>query len=237
MTPVLSALLAAAAVLVLTQRSPAAARLAPSPARPPSHLAAAAVLAALTLGPAAALALLAAAAAYRRHAASAAATRAARANAAALPPLCRALAAELRAGAPPATALARVAADAPPALAAHLARLDGSPPPGAEHARALAALLTLAAGAGTGLADGCDRLADALAAAERRRADLHAQLAGPRASAVVLAALPGIGLALGAALGSGPLRFLATPPGVACLTAAVTLDVLGLLWVRRLTTP
>jgi tight adherence protein B len=227
---------------------PRPSRLAPrgDGARPAAVLWMAGVAAALSLGPLLAVAVALAVCAARVAAARAAAAREARANAAALPALCRAAAAELRAGATPVTALSRAAADAPPGLAAALASVtaaaqlgvpQGAWPavPGADRLDAVAALWLVAAGAGAGLADGLDRLASALAAEQRRRADLASQLAGPRASAVVLAALPGVGLGLAAALGAEPGRFLRTPAGAACLAVAVLLDAAGVLWVRRIT--
>ena len=244
MTPSVVAVLACLAVYVATLPRPS--RLAPPAARPPALLWAAGLAAALSLGPLLAFAVAGAAWAAQAAARRAAAAREARANAAALPALCRTAAAELRAGAAPAVALARAAADAPPALGSAVGTVAaaaqlGVPPgawpavPGADRLDAVAALWLVAADAGAGLADGLDRLASALAAEQRRRAELAAQLAGPRASAVVLAALPAFGLALAAALGAEPLRFLRTPPGAACLAAAALLDAAGVLWVRRIT--
>ncbi len=246
MSPYVPALLAALAVLALAVPPAAAARVralasGDPPRRGPSLLTAAAFVAGVTLGPLAAGAVVAAGAAARAVTRRAAAAKVAREHAAALPDLCRAVAAELRAGAPPAAALARAADDAPPALGAHLRRVAAAPPadwtgpPGADRLAAVGALWSVAADAGAGLADGLDRLAEALAAEERQRAEVAAQLAGPRASAAVLAGLPAFGLLLGAGLGAQPLRFLGTPPGLACLAVAVALDAAGVWWVRRLT--
>lgn len=249
---VLPALLAAAACLALTlpATAPARIRTLRTPTRPTRVplLPVAAALAAVTLGPAAAVAVLGVTAAVRAVVRRAAAARLARDTRAAIPDLCRTVAAELRAGAPPPAALARAAADAPPALADHvrrvaaLAHLGTDPPPdrwtaapGTDDLAALAALWSVAGDTGAGLADGVDRLADALAAEERRRADTAAQLAGPRASAAVLAGLPVLGLALAAVLGAQPLRFLTSPAGMACGLGAVALDAAGVWWVRRLT--
>lgn len=242
MTPWPAAVLTAAAFLVLSVRPPGAARLARlsggSPDSGPPPVAVAALLAAVTLGPLAAAAVAAGTWGARAAGRRAADGRATRANAAALPLLCRAAAAELRAGAPPVTALARAASDAPPAVAEYVRRLDAppAPPPGAQRLAALAALWTVAAGAGAGLADGLDRLADALVAEQRQRAEVAAQLAGPRASAATLAALPAFGLLLAGSLGADPLGFFATPAGAACLTGAVALDAAGVAWIRRITT-
>ncbi len=59
-----------------------------------------------------------------------------------------------------------------------------------------------------GLAAGLDRLEGALRADRDQRADLRAQLAGARATAVMLAGLPVLGLLLGAAMGADPLQVL-----------------------------
>jgi tight adherence protein B len=246
-----AAVFAVAAYVAATQPGAAARRLrtvapgATPPRRPPPVVPVGAALVAYLAGPRLALAALVTAyavrAALRRHAA----TTGARAVADALPDLCRATAAELRAGAPPAVALARAADDAPPDLAAHLRRLAHGPAPpadawatlpGAERLRAVGALWYAAADAGSGLADGLDRLAESLSAEHRQRADLAAQLAGPKASAAVLAALPLAGIALAAVLGARPYAFLTgTTAGAACLVAGALLDVAGVLWVRRIT--
>jgi tight adherence protein B len=256
MTPAaLAALLAAAACLLPGAANTFAARrvrdlLAPAhPTSPPAALVVLGTAAAsLAVGPPLALTGLALAwaarLAHRRHTA----LRAARTVADALPVLCRATAAELRSGAPAPTALARAAEDALPALAAHLrslagtARLGTAPPleawaalPGAERLRAVGALWSVAAGAGSGLADGLDRIADALTAEHRQHAEVAAQLAGPKASAAVLAALPACGVALAASLGARPVPFFTgTPVGLGCLVAGAGLDAAGLVWVRRL---
>jgi tight adherence protein B len=219
------------------------------PRRPPPVIPLGAALAGYVLGPrlavVALLASYAVRAVLRRHAAAARS----RAIADALPDICRATAAELRTGATPFAALARAAEDAPPELAAHLRRLAAlsahgpAPPaeawaalPGAERLRAVGALWRVVTDAGNGLADGLDRLAGSLAAERRQRADLAAKLAGPKASAAVLAALPLCGIALAAVLGARPFAFLTgTPAGAACLVAGVGLDAAGLIWVRRLT--
>ncbi len=246
------ALFAALAVLAARFPDPATLRLRALRSRPrsspPAVLALAGVAAALLLGPAAALAVAAGAFGSRVLLRRRTARRAARANAAALPEVCRAVAAELRAGAPPATALTRAAEDVAAALAAHLRRLAsacqlGPPPPpdrwadlpGAERLAAVGALWTVAAHAGNGLADGMDRLAASLAADERQRGEVAAQLAGPTASAAVLAALPLCGLGLAATLGAKPVAFLLwTPVGLGCLVVGGALDAAGVWWVRRL---
>ncbi|MER7739382.1 type II secretion system F family protein [Streptomyces sp. NPDC096538] len=163
--------------------------------------------------------------------------------------LCGALAGELRAGRQPGEALlpaardsgglggmqaavlaaARFGGDVPDALAAAARQ------PGAEGLRGLAACWRVAVDQGAGLADGLDRLEAALRAERDQRADLRAQLAGARATAVMLAGLPVVGLALGAALGADPLHVLLhTPSGSVCLAAGGVLEGLGLWWVLRI---
>ncbi|GHG18224.1 membrane protein [Streptomyces albogriseolus] len=163
--------------------------------------------------------------------------------------LCGALAGELRAGRQPGEALlpavrdsgglgpmqaavlaaARFGGDVPDALAAAARQ------PGAEGLRGLAACWRVAVDQGAGLADGLDRLEAALRAERDQRADLRAQLSGARTTAVMLAGLPVVGLALGAALGADPLHVLLhTPPGSVCLAAGGVLEGLGLWWALRI---
>lgn len=163
--------------------------------------------------------------------------------------LCGALAGEVRAGRHPGEALSPAARDSGglgDAQAAVLAaaRFGGDVPdglvvaarqPGAEGLRGLAACWRVAVDQGAGLAAGLDRLEAALRAERDRRADLRAQLAGARATAVMLAGLPVLGLGLGAALGADPLHILLhTPSGLGCLAAGGVLEGLGLWWVLRI---
>jgi tight adherence protein B len=68
------------------------------------------------------------------------------------------------------------------------------------------------------------------------RAAVRAAVAGPRASALLLAGLPVLGLLMGAALGADPARvLLRTAAGAGALTAGVLLDLLGLVWTLLLT--
>ncbi|MEU5665694.1 type II secretion system F family protein [Streptomyces longwoodensis] len=163
--------------------------------------------------------------------------------------LCAALAGEVRAGRQPGEALlvaarhsaglggaqagvlaaARFGGDVPGALAAAARR------PGAEGLLGLAACWRVAVDQGAGLADGLDRLEGALRAERDQRADLRAQLAGPRSTAVMLAGLPVLGLLLGAALGADPLHVLLhTGAGLGCLAAGAVLEGAGLWWALRI---
>ncbi|MEV7787997.1 type II secretion system F family protein [Streptomyces sp. NPDC088106] len=163
--------------------------------------------------------------------------------------LCGALAGEVRAGRQPGEALLSAARDSggfgdTQAAVLAAARFGGDVPdalatasrqPGAEGLRGLAACWRVAVDQGAGLAAGLDRLEAALRAERDQRADLRAQLAGARATAVMLAGLPAVGLALGAALGADPLHILLhTPAGLACLAAGGVLEGLGLWWVLRI---
>ncbi|GAA4134849.1 type II secretion system F family protein [Actinomadura keratinilytica] len=107
--------------------------------------------------------------------------------------------------------------------------------PGAEGLRLLAACWRIGAERGGTLAAALDGLAAALRDEEEQRQEIAAQLAGPRATARLLAGLPLLGLAMAAALGAKPLAFLfGTIPGLGCLATAITLDVLGMWWTSRL---
>lgn len=101
--------------------------------------------------------------------------------------------------------------------------------------RAVATCWQVCGSTGAGLALALDQVAEALGAAQRRRAALGAQLAGPRTTARLLAALPVAGLLLAGGLGADPAGLLlGTPLGLLCLLAGVGLDLLGVLWMRRL---
>lgn len=165
---------------------------------------------------------------------------------------CAALAAELRAGRTPAealsaaaevasggsrTALAAAAAAATAGADVPAALLHGGAGSTAvpEVLRGLAACWAVCAAAGSGLATAVERLEEGLRSTLAQRRALEAELAGPRATAAMLALLPLAGLALAAGLGADPLRVLLhTPVGLLCLVAGVGLDALGLRWTARL---
>lgn len=163
--------------------------------------------------------------------------------------LCAALAGEVLAGRQPGEALQWAARDSgglgeaqPVVLAA--ARFGGDVPralalaarsPGAEGLLGLAACWRVAVDQGAGLAAGLDRLEAALRAERDQRADLRAQLAGPRATVVMLAGLPVLGLLLGAALGADPLHVLLhTGAGLGCLLVGGVLEGVGARWALRI---
>jgi tight adherence protein B len=76
---------------------------------------------------------------------------------------------------------------------------------------------------------------DDLRARHRHRLELRSATAGPRASALLLAGLPVLGLAMGNGLGADPWQVLtATPTGQVLLVAGVGLELAGIAWSRRL---
>ncbi|MFF2142045.1 type II secretion system F family protein [Kitasatospora sp. NPDC058190] len=177
-------------------------------------------------------------------------------RAAAVVEFCAALAGELRGGSTPEQALhlvtARLAAD-PDGLrrlgeepVARLAagRYGGDVPaafqllaelPGGSGAAAVAACWRVASDGGSGLAAALDRVAEALRGERALAEEIAGELAGPRTTIAVLAALPSAGLLLGGALGARPLNVLLhTSAGLGCLVAGAALEGLGVLWTARI---
>jgi tight adherence protein B len=160
------------------------------------------------------------------------ARRYARQQTAALDALCG-LAADLRAGLPPAV------------LKEHWSVTSGTGArgvvrsPRADRLTALAgAAVRLAERTGAPLADLLERVEADARAADRAARTAAAQAAGARATAWLLAALPLGGVALGYGIGVDPLRVLLhTPVGAGCAVAAVLLQVAGLAWADRLARP
>jgi tight adherence protein B len=162
--------------------------------------------------------------------------------------LCTALRAELEAGLQPRTAftsavwsrpeLADLAEEArrpgievslPTLLTVHAAR------PGRRSLRALAACWYAADRHGIALADAVSGIEEGLRAESARLRATEVELAGIRATILLLAALPIFGFALGLALGADPLNaMLHNTIGQLSLLTGVGLDLLGLLWTDRL---
>ncbi|SFI72446.1 tight adherence protein B [Streptosporangium canum] len=166
--------------------------------------------------------------------------------------LCQGLAAELAAGRTAGEALARAVSTVEfpdpvalrPLIAAArdggdvpAALLAAAPAQGGEAFRGLAACWKVSVTAGAGLSALVDRVAGSLREAQAHRQDVAAQLAGPRATARLLAGLPVLGLLMAIGLGMRPLHFLfGSPAGVGCLALGLALDGCGLWWTHRLVT-
>lgn len=154
---------------------------------------------------------------------------------------------ELRAGAHPATALAgrdgplARALLAPAAVAAHLGepvpdalRRAATGPAGRDVER-IAAAWELADRHGAPLAELLTALLDDIRWRIAHGARVRAQLAGPRATASVLTALPLAGIGLGQLMGIAPLAVLRTGlHGPALLVLGVLLTTAGAAWSDRI---
>ncbi|MFD4907028.1 type II secretion system F family protein [Kitasatospora purpeofusca] len=209
-----------------------------------------------TASPVPVLAALLAVLPARRWRSRRAAAAEARYRSAAVVELCAGLAGELRGGATPEQALhlvttriaadravlERIGAEAVARLAA--GRYGADVPaafrllaerPGGSGAAAVAACWEVASAGGSGLAAGLDGVAEALRVERALAEEIAAELAAPRTTIAVLAALPLAGLLLGAALGARPLEVLLhTPAGLASLAVGAALEGLGLVWTARI---
>lgn len=134
-----------------------------------------------------------------------------------------------------AAAVAALGGDVPAALRSATPGVRAGTGSGSGMLPQLAACWWVSASGGAALATAVGHLAESSRAQARGRGELAAALAGPRATAGLLAALPVVGLAFGALLGGQPLGFLLHRPiGMLCLAVGVTLDWLGLVWTDRL---
>lgn len=157
---------------------------------------------------------------------------------------------ELRAGAHPAAALAGAEDDGPRARAvlgpaATAARLGDDVPPALVRAgshpavvrdvRRIAAAWALADRHGVPLAELLGGVLTDLRWRSGFANRLRAELAGPRATATVLTALPLLGLGLGQLLGAHPLAVLRSGvPGQVLLVVGVGLAAVGVLWTEHI---
>lgn len=159
-----------------------------------------------------------------------------------------ALAAELRSGRSlEAAATAAVAACGNAESSASLAHAVRTPaaasptrtqpdddPMGAAIGRLSAAVL-LSNRTGCSLADVVTAVDGDLRARRGHRQELRAAVAAPRASAMLLAGLPLLGLAMGSGVGADPWHVLTgTGTGQALLVTGVALELVGVAWSRRL---
>jgi tight adherence protein B len=152
-----------------------------------------------------------------------------------------ALAAELRAGQPPVLALQRTGQQVwPHAIAA--AQLGGDCTAALRQdahtypqLQGLAACWEIATRTGSGMAITVQRLAESARATQETRVQLAAQLAGPKATARMLAALPLIGILLGHMLGADPVSWLlGSAFGLIALMLAVLFTGIGWWWITRI---
>jgi tight adherence protein B len=164
-----------------------------------------------------------------------------------------ALVAELRVGAHPATAAERAAVDAEPLAAKAMSTVATTARLGGDVDRALARSASaepslagvlgqvgrawrLAARHGVPLAEVLDSVRRDLDQRLQFSRQVHARMAGPRASAAVLAVLPELGVLLGEAIDARPLHVLAdTAIGQILLAAGAFLICGGVLWSAKLT--
>ncbi|MBB2908965.1 tight adherence protein B [Streptosporangium becharense] len=129
----------------------------------------------------------------------------------------------------PLVAAARDGGDVPAAL------LAVAPEEGGEAFHALAACWKVSVTTGAGLSVLVERVTASLREAQAHRRNVTAQLAGPRATARLLAGLPVLGITMAAGLGMRPLHFLfGGPAGAGCLILGLALDACGLWWTHRL---
>ncbi|QRY64826.1 type II secretion system F family protein [Gordonia sp. PDNC005] len=132
--------------------------------------------------------------------------------------------------------------DGPSDVASELARmaaraeLGGDPVDGAAGLERLAAAWAASAGRGLPMIDLMQSLRADLAARAEHASRTRAGLAGPRATAAVLAMLPLLGVALGQAMGAEPLAVLLRPGvGGILLVIGTALAVAGVWWTAAIT--
>ena len=88
---------------------------------------------------------------------------------------------------------------------------------------------------GASLTATLDQVAAALAADESLRAVVGSELAAPRATGKLMAALPALGVGMGYLLGGDPLGWLVQgPAGGTCLVLGTALACGGVLWIESL---
>lgn len=107
--------------------------------------------------------------------------------------------------------------------------------PGSEGLVAVAAAWQAAHDHGVPLAAALAGIEEGLRAEDHNRQALEAELSGIRATTVLLALLPLLGLALGSALGARPIHAALTKPVAQLgLTIGLLLELAGMFWTDRL---
>ncbi|GAA1686740.1 type II secretion system F family protein [Microcella alkalica] len=140
--------------------------------------------------------------------------------------------------------VAAAARPADPALAAVVRALDAGEPLGValasvarEHGagwRGLAAAWSVAAVSGAPLAPALAAFADAVRDRSAAQRDIAVALAGPRATARIVLALPLVAIGLALLAGSDLAASLCHPIGMASVIAGLALGVLARGWMRRM---
>lgn len=158
---------------------------------------------------------------------------------------CTVLAANLRVGQVPSRALATAAAACPVLRPAHETLVLGgdvtavwlrqATGPGAGGLRELARAWQVASCSGASLGSTLEQVAAGQSADQALRAVVGGELAAPRATGKLMAALPVLGLGMGYLLGGDPVGWLtAGPAGWACTVLGVALACAGVLWIEAL---
>ncbi len=97
--------------------------------------------------------------------------------------------------------------------------------------RSVGACWIVASTSGAGLVKALTSIAESARARERNRQAVEVAVAEPRAAALVVALLPGVGLGMGSMLGSSPFGWLlGTTIGRVILLSAMCLELLGCWW-------
>lgn len=158
---------------------------------------------------------------------------------------CQLLASHVRVGQVPATALAVTASDCPVLREAlHVHEVGGDVAtvwrrqarrPGHGGLAELARAWQVSGQTGAPLSATLEQVATSLSSEESLRAVVAGELASPRASSKVMAALPVCGIALGYLLGGDPVAWLLSGPvGWACLLTGLLLAAAGVVWIELL---
>ena len=158
---------------------------------------------------------------------------------------CSVLAANLRVGQVPSRALATAAAACPVLRPAHEMLLLGgevtaawfrqAAEPGAGGLRELARAWQVASLSGASLGGTLEQVAAGQSAEQALRAVVGGELAAPRATGKLMAALPLLGLGMGYLLGGDPVGWLLSgPAGWTCTLLGAGLACAGVLWIEAL---
>lgn len=158
---------------------------------------------------------------------------------------CQLLAGLLRVGHVPVVALRIAAADSPILVEAAAAQQVGASvagvlrrqgtDPGSAGLAELAVAWEVAERSGASMTATLDALADRLDSARKVVRMVSSELAAPRATGRLLAALPLFGLALGFGIGGNPAEFLlGSLLGQGCLVGGVCLACVGVWWIERI---